>query len=118
MHSEHDHDPEEHGDGLVRRLRPYSPPRRPMPISRRNFLRGTGVLMALPFLDSLPAWAAEPATAAASAVPPRPYPQRFAAIFVGNGINANHWWAKGAGEDMELSQTLAPLAPLRRKLNV
>ena len=82
-------------------------------ISRRTFLRGVGVTMALPWMESLPVWGATPAT-----VSPGKFPKRFAALFMGNGINANHWSAKGAGDEMELSKTLAPLAPLRKKLNV
>ena len=120
MHDDHDHSPEENGFSLNRPLRPYVQPTHRDAISRRRFLRGTGVLMALPFLDSLPLWAAEAPAAAPGTppAPPRPYPQRFAAIFMGNGINPEHWWAKGAGETMELSRTLAPLAPHRKKLNV
>ena len=34
-------------------------------LSRRRFLRGTGVVMALPWLESLPGWGAEPLAAAA-----------------------------------------------------
>jgi hypothetical protein len=37
---------------------------------------------------------------------------------MGNGINPDHWWAKGSGADMELSKSLQPLAPLRSKLNI
>jgi hypothetical protein len=37
---------------------------------------------------------------------------------MGNGINPKHWWAKGAGADMELSKSLEPLAALRPRLNV
>ena len=37
---------------------------------------------------------------------------------MGNGISPKHWWAKGAGADMELSKSLQPLAPLTAKLNV
>ena len=37
---------------------------------------------------------------------------------MGNGINPNHWWAKGSGAEMELSKTLEPMAPFRSKLNV
>jgi hypothetical protein len=81
-------------------------------ISRRAFLRGAGVVMALPWLESLPVWGVD------SAAAPRLFPQRFAAVFMGNGINPNHWWAKGSGADMELSKTLEPMAPLRSKLNV
>ena len=83
-------------------------------IDRRTVLRGVGVAMALPWLESLPVWGsqAEPANGAAA------FPKRFAALFMGNGINPNHWWAKGTGADMELSKTLEPLARLRTKLNV
>jgi hypothetical protein len=116
MHDESDHTPEERGADLIRPLRLYTPPRRPMPVSRRNFLRGAGVVMALPFLDSLPALAS--AAPAANAEPKRTHPLRFAAIFVGNGVNADHWWAKGSGATMELSRSLEPLAPFRTKLNV
>jgi len=116
MHDESDHTPEERGADLIRPLRPFTPPRRPMPVSRRNFLRGAGVMMALPFLDSLPALASAAPTSATD--PKRPFPLRFAAIFVGNGVNADHWWAKGSGATMELSRSLEPLAPFRTKLNV
>ena len=85
-------------------------------ISRRTFLRGTGVVMALPWLESLPVWGAPAAPATPAA--PAPYPQRFAAVFMGNGINSQHWWAKGAGAEMELGKTLKPLEPFRAKLNV
>jgi hypothetical protein len=84
------------------------------PVNRRTLLRGTGVAMALPWLESLPVWGMEAAPGAA----PQAFPKRFAALFMGNGINPNHWWAKGAGKDMELSKTLQPVASLRPKLNV
>ena len=87
-------------------------------ISRRTFLRGVGVTMALPWLESIPVWGAPSATAAATSGTPGPYPKRFAVQFMGNGINGNHWWAKGSGADMELSKSLAPLEPLKAKLNV
>lgn len=76
-------------------------------IARRTFLRGAGVAMALPWLESLPVWGAAPA--------PR---KRFAALFMGNGINANHWWAKGEGEAMELGKSIQPLAALKTKMNL
>jgi hypothetical protein len=85
-------------------------------IHRRTLLRGVGVAMALPWLESLPVWGGEAATASGSA--PHVFPRRFAALFMGNGINPNEWWAKGAGADMELSRSLQPLAPLKTKLNV
>jgi hypothetical protein len=84
------------------------------PLSRRLFLRGAGVAMALPWLESVPVWgAAEEATKAASNVP-----KRFVVQFMGTGINPDHWWAKGEGATMELSKTLQPLEPYKTKLNV
>jgi hypothetical protein len=83
-------------------------------VSRRTFLRGVGVTMALPWLESIPVWGATPMQGGA----PAPCPKRFAALFMGCGINPDHWWAKGAGGGMELSKTLEPMAPLKAKINV
>src|SRR5688572_9602596 len=74
--------------------------------SRRTFLRGVGVAMALPWLESVPAWGA-----AATA------PKRFATLFMGCGINMDHWWAKGSGKEMELGKSLQPMEPLKHKMN-
>jgi len=81
-------------------------------LRRRTFLRGVGVTMTLPWLESVPVWGED-----SSRETPAP-PKRFAALFMGNGINGDHWWAKGSGVDMELGRTLEPLAPFRGKLNV
>ncbi len=83
--------------------------------SRRSVLMGAGVTMGLPWLESLRAQDEQTAPAADDQTTP---PKRFAALFMGNGINGDHWWAKGSGPEMELSRTLEPLAPLREKLNV
>src|SRR5207248_765062 len=82
-------------------------------IRRRTFLRGVGVAMALPWLESIPVWGSTPAKDGV----PGPLPKRFAALFMGNGINPLHWWAKGDGTDMELGQSLEPMAPLKTKMN-
>jgi Protein of unknown function (DUF1552) len=76
--------------------------------SRRTFLRGVGVTMALPWLESLRVWGAETTA----------LPKRFAALFMGCGINGNHFWAKGAGAEMELGTSLQALAMLKTKINV
>lgn len=80
--------------------------------TRRTFLRGVGVTMALPWLESVALRGASAAGAAA------PTPKRFAALFMGCGVNPNGWWAKGEGVEMELGPCLTPLAPLRSKINV
>jgi hypothetical protein len=70
------------------------------------FLRGAGCAMALPWLESVPVWGATET------------PKRFAVVFMGNGVNGNHWWSKGNGDEMKLSKSLEPLEPVRKKLNV
>jgi len=65
--------------------------------SRRMFLRGVGVTMALPWLESVPVWGAAADAAGAGG----PFPKRFAVVFMGNGINGNHWWSKGQGDEMK-----------------
>ncbi|AMV20165.1 hypothetical protein VT03_19875 [Planctomyces sp. SH-PL14] len=91
-------------------------------VSRRMFLHGVGVSMALPWLESVPVWGDAPAVAAVAAAAggevAAAFPQRFAALFMGCGVNPDRWWAKGAGEEMELSESLEPLAKLKSKLNV
>jgi hypothetical protein len=91
-------------------------------ISRRTFLRGVGVTMALPWMESLHglnalADSVSPAEAAAAGMAPA-FSKRFAVLFMGCGVNPNEWWAKGDGVDMQLSKTLQPLEPLKGKINV
>ncbi|HUY92430.1 MAG TPA: DUF1552 domain-containing protein [Pirellulales bacterium] len=83
-------------------------------LNRRTVLRGVGVAMALPWLESIPVWGDEQNGTDAA---PK-HPKRFAALFMGNGISPNNWSAKGAGAEMELSKSLEPLAPFKAKLNV
>ena len=82
-----------------------------MTVSRRTVLRGIGVTMALPWMESLPAWG-NPGDG------PGSFPKRFAVLFMGNGINGTHWWAKGSGAELKLSKSLAPLEPLKHKITV
>ena len=77
-------------------------------ISRRTVLRGAGVTIALPWLESMNVWAA-----AAD-----PFPKRFAVLFMGNGVNEDHWDSQGSGDAMRLSTTLSSLEPLKHKINV
>jgi hypothetical protein len=67
--------------------------------------------MALPWIESLPCFA-DPATS------PAQFPKRFAVLFMGNGVNEEHWGAEGSGAEMKLSKTLEPLEPLKHKINV
>ena len=94
---------------MNRKLNPSSMTKGALRTSRRTFLRGVGVAMALPWLESISVWGAELAKDGT----PGPFPKRFATLFMGNGINSKHWWAKGSGADMELGKSLEPMAPLK-----
>jgi hypothetical protein len=81
-------------------------------LTRRALLRGLGVTMALPWLESLPVWGDEPRPPQSASEPP----MRLAVLFAGNGFHSKEWWARGAGKRMELGKVLAPLADFREQL--
>src|SRR3981081_2450724 len=80
--------------------------------SRRHFLRGVGVALALPWMESLPAFAADDGGKAAANKPP----VRFGCIYFSNGVETVDWWAKGKGASMELGRAAQPLMPIREDL--
>lgn len=80
----------------------------PNHFSRRTLLRGVGITMALPWLESMSVWAAD--------TPQAPAPVRTAVLFSGNGFHSQQWWAKGEGANMELGEVLAPLRDYRQKM--
>jgi hypothetical protein len=80
-------------------------------LSRRMLLKGLGISIALPWLESVPLLV----TAGAA---PAKAPQRFATLFIGDGISPPHWWSKGQGSGMELGPSLEALAPFKEKINV
>jgi len=81
-------------------------------IARRTVLRGLGVSLALPWMESLTA-AGEPAVAGAAAAEP---PVRLAVLFAGNGFHSKEWWAEGRGREMKLGRVLEPVADFRERL--
>ncbi len=80
--------------------------------SRRTMLRGLGVSMALPWLESIPVWGDDVDGKRGSSEAPI----RLAVLFAGNGFHGREWWAKGSGKSMELGRVLAPLADFREKM--
>lgn len=81
-------------------------------LSRRTMLRGLGVTMALPWLESLRVWGDdEPNSERASQAP-----TRMAILFSGCGYHRNEWWAKGEGKSMELGKVLHPLNDFRDRM--
>ena len=81
-------------------------------LSRRTVLRGTGVALALPFLESMiPAGIR---TASAAGVPR----SRLACIYIPHGCVMAQWQPTGTGGDLELTPILQSLEPFRERLNV
>src|SRR5712692_3387783 len=85
------------------------------PKSRRHFLRGAGVDLALPWMESLPLLRAQDTKPGQGTDPNKP-PLRFACIYFSNGVAPAHWWAKGRGAAMELGPAAQPLAPIREDM--
>lgn len=90
------------------------------PFTRRTFLRGLGVSMALPFLQSLaPRGLASSigASPAGSTIAGKA-PVRMAFIYVPNGVNVAEWTPKQTGADFDLPFTLDPLKAHKNELLV
>ena len=82
-------------------------------LSRRTFLNGVGVTIALPLLESMiPARAVFGQTAAAA---PR---TRFGAIYFPHGAIMPKWTPASDGTGFELSEILQPLKPFYGKFDV
>ena len=84
----------------------------PLSLSRRSLLRGLGVSLALPGLESLAPRAAHAAAAGASA------PRRMAYIFVPNGVHVPDWVPQATGFGYELPYILEPLSGVKDDLLV
>lgn len=79
-------------------------------ISRRSFLRGTGVALALPLLDAMrPTFGAESRA---------PLPRRMVAIETNMGILPQYFFPEGNGRDYVASPYLEKLARHRQQMTV
>lgn len=97
---------------------------RHLALSRRQFLRGVGVCMALPVFESAlgPVLrAAQTATATTGAplgVTSTGAPLRMAFVYIPNGVHQQYWWPNGEGAAFELGRTMQPLAGLKSAIQV
>jgi len=81
-------------------------------LSRRTFLKGTGVCMALPLLESMiPAATPFAQTAGAART-------RFGAIYVPHGATMYKWTPEKDGTNFEFSEILQPLEPFKKYVSV
>jgi len=75
-------------------------------------LRGLGVTMALPWMESVRVWGDTKKVAKQASEAPT----RMAILFAGCGFHKSEWWAKGQGKEMQLGKVLAPLNDFRDKM--
>ena len=92
---------------------------KPVILHRRNFLRGTGVALALPWLESL---------AKANSQQKVDTPKRFLSVYHPDGVglplksdpawNDWSWFPRGGEKDFELTKVLDILEPLRSEITI
>jgi hypothetical protein len=90
----------------------------PVTVHRRNFLRGAGVALALPWLESL----------AAAGSAPRATPKRFLSVYHPDGVGLPlkadpawkdwSWFPRGGEKDFELTKVLDVLGPVRGDITI
>jgi hypothetical protein len=81
-------------------------------LPRRTFLRGMGVTVALPLLESM-----VPALTAIAATAANP-PSRFGAIFVPLGERPGYWTPETVGADFQFTPILKPVEGFRDSVTV
>src|SRR6187399_2852669 len=81
-------------------------------LDRRTFLRGAGVCVALPLLESMvPAQTPLARTAAASK-------SRLSCIYVPHGATMDKWTPAAEGKGFAFTETLQPLEPFRDRITI
>lgn len=80
------------------------------PMNRRSFLKASGVMMALPWLDAM-------TPALRAAMRPCP-PQRFVSISNGLGFHAPYLFPTRSGRDYETTRYLKPINDLRSQFTI
>jgi hypothetical protein len=95
--------------------------------SRRDLLKGLGITMALPWLESLSGFSgaargAQPAgnvtLPVSAAAAPDKIPNRMIFLYAPNGMVMQKWLPEGEGRDYTLSPTLQPLKDFKDDFNV
>jgi hypothetical protein len=81
-------------------------------LSRRTFLRGAGVSLALPLLDSM-----VPAATALAQTPATPK-TRLGCIYIPHGATMDKWTPAQEGTGFQFSEILQPLEPFRERVCV
>jgi hypothetical protein len=94
-------------------------------LNRRRFLKGMGVCLALPAMESLlpgrlfgATTGAVAGSAGLGATTATGAPLRMAFLSFPNGAIPAKWWPTGDGKDFQLNDTMAPLANVKDKIQV
>lgn len=87
-------------------------------LNRRRFLRGVGASIALPAFASLVPLRHAVAETVAPATTATGAPLRMAFMSIPNGVQQDHWFPDGDGSEFTLNETMKPLEPLKRHLQV
>jgi len=82
-------------------------------LSRRTFIRATGVTLGLPFLEAM-----SPVGRPARAAEEKAAPRRMACFYVPNGVNNSTWIPKTAGANYELAPTHEPLKEFKDEFSI
>jgi len=87
-------------------------------LTRRHFLRGVGVAVALPLFESLRPARLFAAPEGRLATTAGGAPLRTAFVYFPNGAIPASWWPTGEGADFKFGRTLVPLDPFRKDVQV
>src|SRR3954470_1211591 len=86
------------------------------PMPRRSFLKGAGIVLALPWLDAMSIRAGS--VTGAGSIAATETPRRAVFSFFGLGINGRDFTPADTGIDYTVSPILKPLEALRRDFTV
>ena len=81
-------------------------------LTRRTVLRGTGAVLALPWLEAM---CHQSSLAGDAAAKP---PVRMAAMFFPNGVREDCWTPQGSGSEWELTPQLRPIGEFKNDVSV
>ncbi|MEP4079119.1 DUF1552 domain-containing protein [Haloferula sp.] len=87
-------------------------------LNRRGFLRGLGLSVALPALESFRPLLAANEAGRAIATTATGAPLRMAYLYIPNGVNLKKWRPTGSGKDYQLGETFEPVAKMREHFQV
>ena len=88
-------------------------------VSRRHFLKGLGAAVSLPAFHSLlPTQLTAANSVRQAATTATGAPLRTAFVTFPNGAIPGQWWPEGSAQEFAFSQTLKPLEPLKKSIQV